>query len=88
MASDSSSIAEGMQLYKDYQCGECHGADAKSSKTANVPKLAGMNAHDLSAKTMKFLASRTHESVMKECGETPNNVQVKKISEFIAGLPR
>ncbi|MDP1651180.1 MAG: c-type cytochrome [Rhodocyclaceae bacterium] len=88
MASDNPDIVDGRQLYTDFQCAQCHGADAKSGNTATTPKLAGMNVDDIYVKTKRFIESKAHDDVIKGCGETPNHVQLKKIAEYVATLPR
>lgn len=84
LASDS----DGKTLYADFSCGDCHGADAKTVKTPNIPKLAGMNVEDIYLKTKRFVESKVHDDVLKGCGESPNHVQIKRIADYVATLPR
>jgi cytochrome c553 len=84
----SSSASEGKLLYEQFRCAECHGADAKASPAKNVPPLAGMNQDLIYTKTKRFVESRAHDNVIAGCGEPPSTVQIKKISDYLATLPR
>ncbi len=84
----ASNNAEGKQLYVEYGCSQCHGADAKTSNSSTTPKLAGMNVDDVYLKTKRYIETRAHDSVWRGCGETPNHVQLKRIAEYVATLPR
>jgi cytochrome c553 len=88
LAAENPVVAEGRQLYEEYNCGECHGADGKSGKTAKVPPLAGMRMDDIYLKTKRYIESSAHEDVLRGCGEVPNHVQIKRIAEYVATLPR
>lgn len=76
---------DGKSLYEEFQCANCHGVDARTEKTVNIPKLAGRNADELQ---IRFLATKQHNEVMKGCGETPNHVQVKEMSQYLSKLQR
>lgn len=78
---------DGKQLYEDYKCAGCHGTDGKTGKSSNIPKLAGMNVTDLQLGTKRSIESKSHDEVMKGCGEIPNPVQIKQISEYLSALP-
>jgi cytochrome c553 len=76
---------DGRRLYEEFQCANCHGVDARTEKTVNIPKLAGRNADELKT---RFMATKPHDEVMKDCGETPNHVQVKEMSQYLSTLQR
>jgi cytochrome c553 len=76
---------DGKRLYEEFQCANCHGVDARTVKTWNMPKLARRNADELQ---IKFMAVRHHDEVMKDCGETPNDVHLKAMSQYLSELPR
>lgn len=82
------SVAEGKGLFESFRCADCHGTDAKTSVTKNTPPLAGMNPDDIFLKTKRFIESRSHEQVLQGCGEPPTHVQIKKIADYLATLPR
>jgi len=89
-------VSEGKDLYSQFRCADCHGVDgknlsltdAKTGAVTKVPLLASMNPDDIYTKTKKFIESRSHEQVLQGCGEPPSHIQIKKISEYLATLPR
>ena len=81
-------VAEGGMLYQQFRCADCHGADAKKPFGKYNAKLAGMNPDDIYMKTKRFVESRSHEQVLQGCGEPPSHVQIKKISDYLATLPK
>lgn len=90
------SVSEGKVLYEQFRCADCHGADgknasqqdAKTGSVTKVPLLAGMNPDEIYSKTKRFVESRSHEQVLQGCGEPPSHAQIKKISDYLATLPR
>jgi len=95
-ANAGSNVSEGRDFYTQFRCADCHGddgkttslKDAKTGAVTKVPLLAGMNPDDIYYKTKRFIESRSHEQVLQGCGEPPSHVQIKKISEYLATLPR
>lgn len=81
-------IAEGRELYQQFRCADCHGADARARPGNNVAPLAGMDADHVFMKTKRFIESRAHDNVLQGCGEPPSHIQIKKISDYLATLPR
>lgn len=88
LATSNGNTTEGKQLYEDFNCASCHGADAKTGKTVKTPRLAGMNVDDIYVKTKRFIESKVHDEVIKGCGETPNHIQIKRIAEYVSTLPQ
>lgn len=84
----SGNIAEGKQLYDQYRCADCHGADAKVKPAKNVAQLAGMDPDHIFIKTKRFIETRAHDNVIAGCGEPPSTIQIKKISDYLATLPK
>lgn len=92
----ASPVAEGKDLYSQFRCADCHGDDGKTAALTNaktgaktkVPQIAGMNPDDLFIKTKKFIESNSHEQVLQGCGEPPSHMQIKKISDYLATLPK
>lgn len=79
---------EGKDLYGQFRCADCHGADAKKPVGKYGAVLAGMNTDDIFSKTKKFVESKAHEQVLQGCGEPPSTIQIKKISDYLGTLPR
>lgn len=83
-----SEVSDGRDLYGQFRCAECHGADAKKPVGKYGSVLAGMNTDDIFLKTKRFIESKSHEQVLQGCGEPPSHVQIKRISDYLATLPR
>lgn len=81
-------IFEGKALYEQFRCADCHGADAKTRPAKNALPLAGMDPDHIFIRTKRFIESKAHENVMQGCGEPPSHVQIKKISDYLATLPK
>lgn len=81
-------IAEGKDLYSQFRCADCHGADARKPVGKYNAVLAGMNTDDIFNKTKRFVETKAHENVLQGCGEPPSSIQIKKISDYLATLPR
>lgn len=81
-------VSEGKGLYEQFRCAECHGLDAKKAPAKNTQPLAGMDPDHIYLKTKRFIESRAHENVLQNCGEPPSPIQIKKISDYLATLPR
>lgn len=81
-------VAEGKDLYSQFRCAECHGIDAKKPVGKYGSVLAGMSTDDIFMKTKKFVESKSHEQVLQGCGEPPSTIQIKKISDYLATLPK
>jgi cytochrome c553 len=79
---------EGKALYAQYRCADCHGEDGKKVTSKGMVPLAGMDPDDIYYKTRKFMESRSHEQVTAGCGEPPSSKQIKKISDWLATLPK
>ncbi|MDP2832546.1 MAG: hypothetical protein Q8Q28_04470 [Pseudomonadota bacterium] len=84
----AANISEGEYLYKQFRCAECHGTDGKTSPAKNALPLAGMDPDHIFMKTKRFIESRAHEQVLQGCGEPPSHVQIKKVSDYLATLPK
>jgi cytochrome c553 len=87
-AQASPNVSEGQNLYSQFRCMDCHGADARKPVGKYGAVLAGMNTDDIYMKTKKFVESKSHEQVLQGCGEPPSAIQIKKISDYLATLPR
>jgi len=87
-AQASPGVEEGRDLYGQFRCADCHGADAKKPVGKYGSILAGMNTDDIFMKTKKFVESKSHEQVLQGCGEPPSTIQIKKISDYLATLPK
>jgi cytochrome c553 len=83
-----SNVSEGKELFSQFRCAECHGADAKKPVGKYGSVLAGMNTDDIFLKTKKFIESKSHEQVLQGCGEPPSHVQIKKMSDYLSTLPK
>jgi len=81
-------VAEGKDLYSQFRCAECHGIDAKKPVGKYGSVLAGMSTDDIFMKTKKFIESKSHEQVLQGCGEPPSHIQIKKMSDYLATLPK
>jgi cytochrome c553 len=81
-------VSEGKALYSQFRCADCHGADARKSPGPGVQPLAGMNPDHIYTKTKRFIETRAHDNVITGCGEPPSTIQIKKISDYLATLPK
>ncbi len=59
----------------------------KSPRRACTP-LASMNTDLIYQKTKRFIETRAHDNVITGCGEAPSTIQIKKISDYLATLPK
>lgn len=81
-------VSEGKSLFEQFRCADCHGADARKRPAENVLPLAGMNPDHVYLKTKRFIEGRAHENVLQGCGEPPSHLQIKKIADYLATLPK
>lgn len=88
VAQASPGVAEGKDLYGQFRCADCHGNDARKPVGKYGAVLAGMNTDDIFNKTKRFIETKAHENVLQGCGEPPSSIQIKKISDYLATLPR
>jgi cytochrome c553 len=79
---------EGKSLYSQFRCADCHGTDARKVPAPGVQPLAGMNTDLIYQKTKRFIEARAHDNVITGCGEPPSTIQIKKISDYLATLPK
>lgn len=78
---------DGKNVYETFQCGQCHGADARSPKQAGAPKLAGLDSRYVVDKTRQMVEKRAHKDVIGSCGELPSGAQIQAIAEWVSRLP-
>ena len=76
---------DGRGAYEMFNCGLCHGDDAKPPKTAGAPKIAGLNPSYIAEKTAKMSEKQEHiEAVGGSCGEVPSQAQAQAIAEWVS----
>lgn len=78
---------DGQGAYHAFQCGQCHGADARTPQRAGVPKLAGLDSLYVADKTRQMVEKMAHKDVVGTCGEVPSRAQIKAIAEWVSRLP-
>lgn len=84
----SADVSEGKTLYNQFRCADCHGEDARKTPAPHTRPLAGMNPDLVYTQTKRFVESRAHDNVITGCGEPPSTIQIKKIVDYLATLPR
>jgi cytochrome c553 len=85
---NASNVGEGKVLYAQFRCADCHGDDGKKRPAENVAALAGMNTDLIYTKTKRFVETRAHDNVLAGCGAPPSTIEIKKISDYLATLPK
>ena len=78
---------DGKHAYDGYQCGQCHGEDARTPQRAGVPKLAGLDSRYVADKTRQMVEKMAHKDVLGTCGEQPNKAQIQAIAEWVSRQP-
>jgi len=78
---------DGKQTYETFQCGQCHGADARTPQRANTPKLAGLDSRYVADKTRQMVEKMAHKDVVGTCGEMPTKAQIQAIADWVSRLP-
>jgi cytochrome c553 len=78
---------DGRILYEQYACARCHGADAKTPRASDVPRLAGMAADRIEQNVRRFAENRAHLDVLVGCGVPPSTMEIRKIARYLASLP-
>jgi cytochrome c553 len=79
--------AEGSAAYAIFNCGHCHGEDARTPSKAGVPKIAGLDRQYLAEKTGKLVASMSHKDVIAGCAELPTKAQIQAIADWVSRQP-
>lgn len=76
---------DGRGAYEMFNCGLCHGDDAKTPRKAGAPKIAGLNPSYIADKTAKMSEKQEHiEAVGGSCGEVPGQAQIQAIAEWVS----
>lgn len=78
---------DGRNTYETFQCGQCHGTDARTPLRAGAPKLAGLDSRYVVDKTRQMVGKRAHKDVIGSCGELPSRAQIQAIAEWVSRLP-
>lgn len=78
---------DGKNAYETYQCGQCHGADARTPQRAGAPKLAGLDSRYVADKTRQLVEKMAHKDVVGTCGEVPSKAQIQAIAEWVSRQP-
>jgi mono/diheme cytochrome c family protein len=79
---------DGKNLYAEFRCIECHGADARNAPAKDAVPLAGMGAEDIYTKARRFIETRAHDNAVAGCGSPPSAAQIRQIAAYLAGLPK
>ena len=79
---------EGGKAYAIFNCGHCHGEDARTPKKAGVPKIAGLDSRYVAEKTGKLVESESHKGVIAGCAELPTKAQIQTIAEWVSRQAR
>ena len=75
------------KAYAVFNCGHCHGEDARTPKKAGVPKLAGLDSKYIADKAGKLADSMAHKDAVAGCAELPNKAQIQAIAEWVSRQP-
>lgn len=78
---------DGRIFYEQYACARCHGADAKTPRASDVPRLAGMAADRIEQNVRRFVENRAHQDVLGGCGAPPTAAEIRKIARYLTSLP-
>lgn len=78
---------DGRNVYEAFQCGQCHGTDARTPQHAGAPKLAGLDSRYVENKTRLMVEKMAHKDVVGTCGEAPTKAQIQAIAEWVSRLP-
>ncbi|MCP5279788.1 MAG: c-type cytochrome [Thiobacillus sp.] len=88
MFSNAADVTEGENLFAQFRCADCHGVDARTQVSKTSRPIAGMNPDQIYTKTKRFIETRAHDNVITGCGEPPSTIQIKKIADYLATLPK
>lgn len=79
----------GRDAYEMFNCGLCHGDDARTPKRVGAPRIAGLDRVFIADRTARMSAEAAHiEALGGSCGELPNKAQIQTIAEWVSGLAR
>lgn len=81
-------VGDGKDLYAEFRCIECHGADARKSPAKDAAPLAGMSAEDIYTKAKRFIETRAHDNAVAGCGSPPSTAEIRAIASYVAGLAK
>lgn len=77
----------GADLYKNFNCAECHGADGKGDPKDQFPSLVGLDAGRIYDRTIQIGLLNAHESAVEDCGVPPSSQEIREIAAYLATLP-
>lgn len=78
---------EGGKTYAIFNCGHCHGEDARTPKKEGVPKIAGLDSRYVAEKTGKLVESMSHKDAVAGCAELPTKTQIQAIADWVSRQP-
>ncbi len=78
---------EGGKAYAVFNCGHCHGEDARTPKKTGVPKIAGLDSKYIADKTGKLADSMSHKDAIAGCAELPTKAHIQAIAEWVSRQP-
>jgi cytochrome c553 len=78
---------EGGKTYAVFNCGQCHGEDARTPKKQGVPKIAGLDSRYIAEKTDKLIETMSHKDAIAGCAEPPTRAQIQAIAEWVSRQP-
>lgn len=78
---------DGRGAYHAFQCGLCHGADARTPQRAGAPKLAGLDSRYVADQTRQMVEKTAHKDVVGTCGEVPSRAEIQAIAEWVSRQP-
>ena len=79
--------AEGGKAYAVFNCGQCHGEDARTPNKQGVPKIAGLDSRYIAEQTGKLIDSMSHKGAIAGCAEPPTRAQIQAIAEWVSRQP-
>ena len=79
--------AEGGKAYAIFNCGHCHGEDARTPKKQGVPRIAGLDSRYVAEKTGKLIETMSHKEAVAGCAELPTQAQIQTIAEWVSRQP-
>lgn len=79
---------DGKSTYEVFQCGLCHGDDARTPKKAGAPNIAGLDSRYVADKTGQMVENIAHKDVLGTCGEQPTKAQIQAIAEWVSRQPK
>ena len=76
---------DGKSAYGLFQCGHCHGDDARTPNNAGTPKIAGLDSRHVADKTSMMLDKMAHQDALgSTCGEQPTRAEIQAIAEWVS----